>query len=323
MAEWVNAEMQSARLTGATKQTWATTERLLVCVSPSPMSPRVIRTAKRMASLMRADWIAVYVERPGAEELDAKARQRLVHNVRLAEQLGAEIVTLAGANPAEELLSYARVRNVTRIVVGKTGQAPWYRRFRRSLVDEFLRNSREIDVHVIHGVEEPLPAAPAPHPKRASWRNYAGGLLIVAACGLIDAAIFQAGLAEANLVMVLLLGVVFAAARYGRGPGALASLASVLLFDFFFVRPYHTFAVADTTQYLLTFAVLFGIALATSTLTARVREQAEFSRQRAADRSLVQHEPPTGRAGRQSPTGRSRGPATGRLVRRRGRRAAA
>ena len=103
------------------------------------MSPRVIRTAKRMASLMRADWIAVYVERPGAEELDAKARQRLVHNVRLAEQLGAEIVTLAGANPAEELLSYARVRNVTRIVVGKTGQLPWYRRFRRSLVDELLR----------------------------------------------------------------------------------------------------------------------------------------------------------------------------------------
>ena len=81
--------------------------------------------------------------------------------------------------------------------------------------------------------------------------------------------------------MVLLLGVVFAAARYGRGPGALASLASVLLFDFFFVPPYHTFAVADTTQYLITFAVLFGIALSTSTLTARVREQAEFSRQRA------------------------------------------
>ncbi|HVX61607.1 MAG TPA: sensor histidine kinase KdpD [Pirellulales bacterium] len=280
MAEWVNAEMQSARLTGATKQTWATAERLLVCVSPSPMSPRVIRTAKRMASLMRADWIAAYVERPGAEELDAKARQRLVHNVRLAEQLGAEIVTLAGPNPAEELLSYARVRNVTRIVVGKTGQAPWYRRFRRSLVDDLLRNSREIDVHVIHGVEEPLPAAPAPRRKTIAWHKYVRALLLVAGCGLTDALIFQAGLAEANLVMVLLLGVVYAATKYGRGPAAFASVISVLVFDFFFVPPYLTFAISDT-QYAITFAVMFGIALLTSTLAARIREQAEFSRQRA------------------------------------------
>ena len=281
MAERVNVDMQTARLGGGSRQTWATVERLLVCVGPSPMSPRVIRTAKRMASLMRADWIAAYVERPGVAEMESKARQRLSQNMRLAEQLGAEIVTLSGANAAEELLSYARMRNVTRIVVGKSGHAPWYRRLRRSLVDDLLRNSREIDVHVIHGIEEPLPHAPAPERTRIPWKDFGRTLLLVAGCGVADYLIkFRLGLAEANVVMVLLLGVVYSAAKYGRGPGVVASVASVLLFDFFFVPPYNTFAVSDT-QYLLTFAVMFGIAIVTSSLAARIREQAEHSRHRA------------------------------------------
>lgn len=281
MAERVNVEMQTARLGGGARQTWATAERLLVCVGPSPMSPRVIRTAKRMASLMRADWIAAYVERPGTVELEPKVRQRLAQNMKLAEQLGAEVVTLSGANPADELLSYARTRNVTRIVVGKPGHVPWYRRLNRSLVDDLLRSSREIDVHVIHGVEEPLARAPAPARSHIPWHDYARTLALVACCGVADYFIkFRLGLAEANVVMVLLLGVMYSAAKYGRGPGVLASVASVLLFDFFFVPPYNTFAVSDA-QYLLTFAVMFGVAVVTSALAARIREQAEHSRGRA------------------------------------------
>ena len=281
MAERVNVEMQTARLGGGARQTWATAERLLVCVGPSPMSPRVIRTAKRMASLMRADWIAAYVELPGAPELESKARQRLAQNMKLAEQLGAEVVTLSGASAADELLSYARTRNVTRIVVGKPGHVPWYRRLRRSLVDDLLRSSREIDVHVIHGVEEPLARGPVPERSHVPWHDYARTLLLVACCGVADYFIkFRLGLAEANVVMVLLLGVMYSAAKYGRGPGVLASVTSVLLFDFFFVPPYKTFAVSDA-QYLLTFAVMFGVAVVTSALAARIREQAEHSRGRA------------------------------------------
>src|SRR6185437_3640921 len=110
-----------------------------------------------------------------------------------------------------------------------------------------------------------------------------GASLSGSACrsrGAVDALIHRAGLAEANLVMILLLSVVYSAARYGRGPGIFASIASVLLFDFFFVPPYLTFAVSDT-QYLITFAVMFGIAILTSTLASRIRAQAETSRERA------------------------------------------
>ncbi|HXT57729.1 MAG TPA: DUF4118 domain-containing protein, partial [Pirellulales bacterium] len=280
MAERVNADVETARRGGAARQTWPTAERILVCISPSPMSPRVIRTAKRMAGLMRAEWIAAYVEGSGAREMDVKSRQRLAQNTRLAEQLGAEVVTLAGGSAAEELVSYARVRNVTRIVVGKSGPLPWFRRLRRNLVDELLRSSREIDIHVIHGVEEPIGQPPAPDKRTIEWGRYARAAATVAVCGAVDALIHRAGLAEANLVMILLLNVVYSAARYGRGPGIFASIASVLLFDFFFVPPYFTFAVSDT-QYLITFAVMFGIAILTSTLASRIRAQAETSRERA------------------------------------------
>ena len=292
MADRVNADVQQARLSGTSPQIWPTAERLLVCVSPSPLSPRVIRTAKRMATSMRADWIAAYVEPSDPDVLDAKARQRLAQNLRLAEQLGAEIVTLAGPNPADELLTYARLRNVTRVVVGKSGRPGWRRLFRGNLVDDLLRNSREIDIHIIHGVEEPGGKPPPPERQTVSWHQYARALAVVAVCGIVGAVMEQIKLQEgprsSNLVMVFLLGVVYAAARYGRGPGLLASLASVLVFDFFFVPPSFTFAVTDT-QYTLTFAVMLGIAFLISALTSRIREQAQLSRHRARRMEAMYH----------------------------------
>jgi two-component system sensor histidine kinase KdpD len=83
----------------------------------------------------------------------------------------------------------------------------------------------------------------------------------------------------ANLIMTYLLAIVVIATWYGRGPSVLAAVASVAAFDFFFVPPYLTFAVANT-QYALTFAVMFIVGLVISGLTARVRLQAEATRQR-------------------------------------------
>lgn len=83
----------------------------------------------------------------------------------------------------------------------------------------------------------------------------------------------------ANLMMMYLLAVVAIAIRYGRGPSVFVSVASVAAFDFFFVPPYLTFAVADT-QYLLTFLVMLIVALVISGLTLRTRRQAESAQHR-------------------------------------------
>jgi two-component system, OmpR family, sensor histidine kinase KdpD len=82
-----------------------------------------------------------------------------------------------------------------------------------------------------------------------------------------------------NLIMVYLLGVVLAATRLGRGPAILASILSVAAFDFFFVPPYLTFAVANL-HHLVTFGVMLTVAIVFSTLTVEVRRQADIARRR-------------------------------------------
>jgi len=96
------------------------------------------------------------------------------------------------------------------------------------------------------------------------------------------------GLSEANLIMVYMLAVVFVAAKFGRNPAILASIAAVLTFDFFFVQPYYKFAVNDT-QYFITFGVMLAIALITSTLTSQLRRQAQLSRQREQRTESLYH----------------------------------
>ena len=123
--------------------------------------------------------------------------------------------------------------------------------------------------------EGPL-AAPE---RRGPWQDYAWTALIMALCLGLAKAVSLARLAEPNVVMIFLLGVVYVAIRFGRGPGVVASVAAVLLYDFFLVPPFHTLAVADA-QYLLTLGVMLVVALVISTLTSRVREHAGEARRR-------------------------------------------
>lgn len=278
-ADRINVDVQAARGAVPGRPTWATTERLLVCVGASPTSAKVIRTAKRMAAALHADWIAVNVETPGSERMGAEAKQRLADHQRLAEELGAETVTLTGYKAAEEIVNYARSRNVTKIVVGKTDVPRWKSLLFGLIVDELLRLSGDIDVYVIRGTVEDAPRKSKSSSQPFRWAPYVWSSLVVGACALAASLLLKLQLAEANVVMVFLAGIAFVSARLGRGPGIFASLASVLTFDFFFVPPRLTFAVSDT-QYLITFGVMLVIALTISNLTSRFREQVRRSRER-------------------------------------------
>ena len=275
-ADRVNADVRTERETRGDRLTWPTHEKLLVCVSPSPQSAKLIRTARRMASALRAEWLAVHVE--SAIAISHAAQHQLVTNLRLAEQLGAETVTLAGRNAAEEIIDYARDRNVTKIVAGKTETPRWRTLLFGSFLDSLLRLSGEIDVYVIRGQGESAPQTAIPAPQPFDWRPYGWTTLIVAFTGLLSAGMFWLELTEANIAMTFLLGVVVAAARFGRWPGIYASIVSVLLFDYCFVPPQFTLAVSDA-QYVITFGVMLGISLGISTLTARIRGQVIAARQ--------------------------------------------
>jgi two-component system sensor histidine kinase KdpD len=278
-ASRVQRDVEQARLERAAVAPWLTSERLLVCVGPSPTNTQIIRAAKRLASSLGAEWLAVAVDTAVESRRSAVVKEQTARNLRFAEQLGAEGLTLVGSNVADVLLDFAHSRNVTKIVAGKTARPRWKRWFVDTIVDQLLKKSGDIDVYVVSG------EGTAPKPARLTlpatvtrWSEYIKAAAVVAGCALMTWAARVAGLADANVVMLYLAGVALVAARWGRGPSIAAAVASVLLFDFFLVAPYLTFSVSDT-EYLITFVVMLGIGLLISELTSRLQSQLRASQQ--------------------------------------------
>src|SRR5262249_17778804 len=121
----VDAQMDVYRRDHAIPTPWPVAERILVCVSPSPFATRVVRAARRRAAGRRAEWWVAYIETPAAARLADTDRNRVAETLRLAEQLGARTMTLTGHNLADEVVAYARQKNVSKIVVGKPRGRRW------------------------------------------------------------------------------------------------------------------------------------------------------------------------------------------------------
>lgn len=280
-AQRVHVDVEAARRQQATHTPWATTEKLLVCIGPSPTTARVIRTAKRMAVALDAPWLAVSVDFPSNPK-DAATRDRIAGHFALAERLGAETITLSGQSFVDSILEYARSRNVTKIVIGQTRKPRWRRFVFGTLVDDLLERCAPIDVYVIHGeANGEKESRVAPPSRQVEYAALAAAVAVVAVCGLVVAVTrwLEFANAEANAVMIFLAGVALVAFQYGRIPAAVASIAAVLVFDFFFVPPYGTFAVSDI-QYVVTFGVMLAIGLLIGTLASRLRDQIDYSRLR-------------------------------------------
>ncbi|GAC1641871.1 MAG: DUF4118 domain-containing protein [Herpetosiphon sp.] len=277
-AERVDAQVRKYRQVHAIDRTWPVSERILVCVTSNPLSARLVRAGRRMAAGLRAEWTAVYVETPAHQRRSSAEREQVTDTLRLAEQLGAMTVVLQGQRASDEITRYARENNVTKIVAGKPIQSPWTERIFGSVVNDLVRSSGDVDVYVISGdPDEPRPA-PRLLRRTSSWNAYAWAVYAVIASTTV-AWVLPGRLDLSTLIMVYLLGVMFVAARTGRGPSILASLLSVLAFDFFFVPPYFTLAVADP-QYLVTFVSMLLVAITISSLTTRLQQQASAAQRR-------------------------------------------
>lgn len=276
-ANRLQRDVEAARNETSATTPWLTTERLLVCVGPSPNSARTIRSAKRLATSLGAEWIAVAVET--GSSASASRAEATGRNLRLAEQLGAETHTLIGQTVADTLLDFARERNVSKIVVGKTAQSWWRQKLFGTVVDDLVKACGPIDVYVVSGeeqVEVPAPLSRANQP--IPWRDYGLAAAVAAICGSLSFFADAFGLAETNIIMFFLAGVAIASTRLGRGASIALAIASVLVFDFCFVSPRLTFSVSDG-EYIITFAVMLGIGLLIGELTTRRRAQLVASQQ--------------------------------------------
>ena len=273
-AERVDNQMRSYMQTRAISGPWAAGERLLVCISPSPLAEKLVRTTRRLASELKAEWFAAYVEVASRPEINPANRERIGRILQLAEELGGKSLTISGRSIQEAVLEYAHKNNITKVVVGKPLKPRWQELWKGSIVDQLVYASGDIDVYVIsarEGSSSPMvPKDWQPHSPLGRYMLALGLVFISTLLGVFIRGDFE----PTNIVMLYLASTVISATFLGRGPSLLTVIAGILAFDYFLVPPYFTFAVSDT-QYVITFIALFVISLVISSLTARVREQAE------------------------------------------------
>src|SRR5213075_1276123 len=124
-AQRVDAQMESYRRAQGIQEPWAVRERILVCVGDPENGVRLVRAVRRMAVALKAEWIVAHVETPAQVRQGRAVRDHLVDLMGLAEDLGAETAMLSGLRVSDEILAFARSRNVSRLVVGKPHR-PWW-----------------------------------------------------------------------------------------------------------------------------------------------------------------------------------------------------
>lgn len=285
-AEHVDRQAQVYRETHAVHGPWPAGERILVCVGPGPLGNRLVRNGRILASQLDAEWFVVYVETPGVFPRSPGRQDRLDATLRLAERLGGKSVKLQGDSVAATVIEYATAHNISKIVVGRPQRSRWLELFRGSVSDQLIRKSENIDVYIVGSKAEPTEVQElAPARPSQWWWGYLKGLALIVVATLVGE-VLRPYFDPTNLFMVYLISVIISAVYFGFGPSIFVSLAGVVAFDYFFVPPIVSIAVADA-QYLFTFIALLAVGIIISLLTARVRNQIRVSRRRENETSTL------------------------------------
>ena len=284
-AERVDHQLQDYMQIKQIAGPWKSSDHLMVAVSPSPLSERLIRWTRRMAYNLGAEWLAIYVESPRL--LSEEDKVRLAHNLALARQLGGEVISTTGSDVIESLIRVARQRNVTQIVIGKPAHTPLQDLLRGgSYVNRLVRASGDVDVYVVTGdpsessQQVRLPR-PTPH---SVWQQYAVGTLIIAlVTGLNLLTLPMIGYQAVG--MTDLLAVLLIAAYIGRGPALVAAALSAITWDILFIPPRFT-PIINHLEDVIVLVMYFFIAIFTGNLTAKIRAQQRQARS-YAERTLA------------------------------------
>jgi two-component system, OmpR family, sensor histidine kinase KdpD len=274
MADRVNAEVKSYRLSNSIDSVWPTRERVMVCISAAKSQERLIAEGFHTARRLQAECLVVHVQR--SDEGDAD-RECLSSLGRLAEALKIEFLNLVGDDVAETLLEGARANNVTKLVLGYGSQRrnrPW----RRQLSERIARANSQLGILLLAVESMPRKTRLMVWKRQTSFSasSLVKTTVACAATTLIAEWLFQFFDAP-NLAALFTLTVVVVSLRFGRVAAIWCALLSVLSFDFFFIPPLLSFAMSDT-QYLFTFALILVIALVASEVGDRLRADARNAR---------------------------------------------
>lgn len=260
-----------------------TREHILVCLSSAPSNLRIVQTGARMAEAFHGTLTALYVQTPDHSAMSEEDQSRLKEHMRLAEQLGASIETVYGDDVSYQIAEFSRLNNITKIVLGRSNIRRRHLWGKPSLTEKLTEIAPNLDIYIIPDAASVHSNYHHPnmHLRSTGWHIQATDLLrtvfILISVTLTGLFFYQAGLSEANIITLYILGVLLASiATTGWSCSLLASACSVIVFNYFFTTPRFTFHVYGK-DYPVTFIVMFVVALLSSALTTRLKDHARQS----------------------------------------------
>lgn len=292
-AERVDEQLLTHMQAHAIPGPWAAGERILVCVSEDPRAAGLVRYAKRLADRLHAPFTALCVETRRSLQWSEEERDRVADTMRLAEALGGEAITVPGGDRsiADDVISFAQANNITQIIIGKSTRSRWFEILHGSVVHELVRRSGNISVNVIAGEE----LARDPIPKKTvrtaegdapfdPWPYLIALATVAVALGV--SALIEPWLGIENVDLVFLTAVVGVAVRYGLLPSLLATVASSLCYNFFFLPPIYTFTITDPNN-VLAFVFFTIVAVVVSHFASRGRTRTVAAHERVRSVELL------------------------------------
>lgn len=280
-AERVDQDLQKMR-SQRRDNPWHTNERLLVAISHSPYSEKLIRATRRLAYNLEAPWIAVYVD-TGLTLSDQDSAQ-LNKNLQLARELKAEVLTTTDMSFTEAVRRICRQKNVTQVVIGRPTRS-WLRSVIEggSLLENLTKKSSDVDIHIIR---QDAAALPRPglvkeislYRSTTSMMQYlytAVFLMIITAFAVL----FESYMGYRSVGYVYLMSVLLVGSFGSIGSVTLAAFASSLIWNYFFIPPKYTFVIEKPDDLVVIF-IYFFVALITGFLTYRIRRQSQLIRER-------------------------------------------
>lgn len=260
-------------------------EHTLVCLSASPSNAKIVYTAARMAKAFGGIFTALYVQTPDEESMADSDKKRLQTNIRLAETLGADIVTVYGEDVSYQIAEFARLSGVTKIVIGRSHVKRRHFWGKPALTEKLIEIAPNVDIHII---PDTVAYAKYHEKKKLLFQEFVPSVkdliitaaILVAVTGL-GICFLEFGFTASNIITVYILGVLLISLfTRGYACSVLSSFLSVMLFNYFFTEPRFTFHAYDP-GYPVTFAIMLAASIITGTLASKLKDNAKLSAQAA------------------------------------------
>lgn len=268
--------MQLKRIRGP----WKSGVHLLVAVSYTRQSTKLLRWAKNLADMMGGNLQAIYVET--SHELKEIEREHLDKNINLAKQLGIQFRIVTNSDVVKAIVDFAQKENITHIIIGKPKVRNLFTLFKLgNFVNRLIRYSGNIDVYIL-GSDTQIDDK---FRYRASLPSFTSSLnqYLVATLSIVFTAaicfIIKEFIGYQVVSFALLFVVSILAFFFGTGPILAAATLSSIIWDYFFIPPAYTLHIGKPEDMLM-LGMFFIIALLNGVLTSRVKHQEQKIRVR-------------------------------------------